>query len=804
MSGRTRLVFGFVVLLVVAYLIFRVYAIAYIHWAWYQNLGFLVIFWRTIRARTETTAVSGALFGLFVYVNLWLAAPSLAEVPAGTFPSPYGALFQSRRLADLIRWASVLVGILAGLAMGSAWQTFWFFKYAVPFGTTDPIFHRDIADYVFRLPAYRMVYEAAGTAFVLSVLAALLIYFSAGRFTYVDGRLYVHPGARRHLYGLLAGYMALKAVGYRLDTWSLLYSGRGFVTGVGYADAHVALPILHLLMAVAAVAALLAVVAAAGRATPFWWALGGLVACSVVLGTIAPAIVEDVVVKPSQLSREEPYIANNIAATRQAFGLDKIQLQTFPVTNDLTANDLQPYQDTFRNIRLWDWQIASPAFTQLQGLRTYYKFDPMTIDRYDVQGQYRQVLLAAREIDYTKLPANTWINRHMKFTHGYGAVVVPASQVGDQGMPQFWVQDIPDQSSVGIQITQPRIYYGLNTSSYAIVGPNIQEFDAPEAQGDAYNQYQGTGGISIGGLFQRLAFSIWAGNYNALFSNSVGQGSRALIYRALGTRLPMILGAPFLSYDQDPYLAIAGGRLYWIADAYTTSDNYPYATGLGAQTVSPNLPSQINYIRNSVKVVMDAYNGTVTYYVADPNDPIIRTEERIFPGVFRPLQDMPADLRAHIRYPEDMFSVQAQMYRTYHMTDPSVFYNQEDPWAVAKEISGGTPSPVPPYYVILQFPDVTGPQFVLMEPFTPQGSAGQGRDNMAAWLAAFSDGPNYGRLVAYEFPKDQTVFGPLQVESQINQDPTVAQDLTLWSQGGSSVTRGNLLVIPIRNSFLYV
>lgn len=797
MPGRRRLVFVFVALVVVAYLLFRAYAITYIRWEWFQNLGFLMVFWASIRARTETTVVAGVLFGGFLYLNLWLAAPSLRAMSAEHLPPPYGALLQNRRLADVIRWLSVGVGGLAGFAMGSAWQTFWFAKDAVPFGTTDPIFHRDVGDYLFRLPAWRMAYESAGTAFVLAGIAVVALYAFAGWFSFGDNRLYVHPRARGHLYGLFAAYMALKAVGYRLDLWSLLYGNRGFVVGVGYADAHVALPVLHVLMIGAAGVAVLAIVAATGRAAPFWWGLGALAACSVVLGTLAPAIVEDLAVRPSQLTRERPYIVNNITATRQAFGLDQIQLKPFPVTSDLTAQDLAPYQDTFNNIRLWDWQIASPAFQQLQGLRTYYQFDPVTIDRYTVDGHYRQVLLAAREMDYGRLPADTWINQHMKFTHGYGVVVVPASGVGAQGMPQFWMQDIDNKSSVGLQITQPRIYYGLGTTSYSIVGPQIQEFDYPQAQGDAYNEYDGTTGVPIGGLFGRLAFSFWANNYNALLSSSVGPGTRALIYRDINTRLRMILNQPFLTYDQDPYLVLAGGRLYWIVDGYTTSGAYPYATGLPS--------SGINYMRNAVKAVVDAYNGTVTYYVADPTDPIIRTEERIFPGAFKPLTDMPADLRAHLRYPEDFFSAQAQMYRTYHMTDASVFYNNEDPWSVAKEIAGGsTPTAVPPYYVILQFPDVSGPQFVLMEPFTPLGQQGQGRDNMSAWLAAFSDGPNYGHLVAYEFPKDQTVFGPLQVESQINQDSTVAEILTLWTQGGSSVSRGNLLVIPIRNSFLYV
>ena len=807
MPGRRALIWGFVLLVGAAYLAFRHFATAYVHWAWFHNLGLAEIFWRSISAQVETAVVGGLLFGAFFYINLRVTIPAVRSLRPEGVPAPYTGWLQAHAARRAVAWIGLAAAVLAGWALSSQWPTLWFFHDAVPFAVTDPLFHRDVADYVFRLPAYELVYGTVGVAFWLSGLAAGAVYFATGWLNFIDGRFSVHPRARVHLSLLLAGYLLLKAVGYRLAAWNLVYSHRGFTFGAGFADVHAALPILRLLMVVAVIAAVLAVLAVAGRRRLLWWGLGGLVGCSLLLGTVYPAIVEDLVVRPSQLQRETPYIGYNIAATRAAFSLDGIALQPFPVAQDLTAQDLQPFQDTFRNIRLWDWQIASPAFQQLQGLRAYYAFAKMNVDRYQVQGQYRQVLIGAREIDYTNLPASSWVNVHTKYTHGYGAAVVPASDIGPEGTPLFWVKDITNTSSVGINITQPRIYFGQNTKPYAIVGPKIDEFDHPQEQGDTYNHYDGSAGIPIGGAFQRLAFSLWAGNYNPLFSSSVGPGARALIYRSLGARLPNLLHSPFLTYDADPYLVISGGRLFWIEDAYTTSAAYPYSTPVQA--------GGVNYMRNAVKIVVDAYNGTVSYYVADPNDPIIRAEERIFPGVFQPLSNMPPDLRSHVRYPQDFFATQAQVYTRYHMTDPGIFYNNEDPWRIANEIVGSgsgvvggatgsgavPPQPMPPYYVILQFPGVPGPQFVLMETFTPTG---QSRDNMAAWMAAFSDGTQYGKMVAYEFPKEETVVGPLQVETQINQDSSVAQLLTLWSQGGSEVSRGNLLVIPIRNNFLYV
>ena len=797
--GGMRRIWALVPILVGAYLVFRHFAVADIHYQWLRHLGAAVLFWTPVRAEALTGLCGGIVFAAATYANLRLCLADSAGALGASLGTTEGwgaigapALTQRglRRLAGAVALA---VGLVAGWAFSGQWPTIAYFWHATPFSRRDPLFSLNVGFFVFTLPFLRLLYSSAGLLLWLAGLAAGVVYWMSGRVTALGGRLAVHPQARRHLAAILGLYLLLKAVGYRMDAWNLDYSTRGFTFGAGWVDVHVALPVLWLLSGLAVAAAAAAVATALnGQMRWLLTGIGALAGTSVILGSLLPGIVESVVVKPSQYSLERPYILRNIAMTRAAFGLGAIRLQSFPVHTNLNATDLKAFRATFRNIRLWDGAIAEPAFQQLQGLRTYYKFDPMNIDRYTVKGEYRQVLIAPREIDYNALPAETWVNRHINFTHGRGVVIIPSSQIGPDGVPDFWMKNIGDQSPVGLRVTQPSIYYGRQTSLYALVDGRRPTFNYPSGSQDVYSMYHGSGGLPIGGLWNQLAFSLWANSYNPLLTNYVTPTTRAMLYRAIDQRLPEMLGTPFLHYGTHPYLVIANGKLYWMVNAYTESQNYPYAT-----------PARngVNYLRNSVKVTVNAYNGTVRFYAADPHDPMLQTIEKIFPGVFRPLSSMPAALHRHLRYPEDLFQIQAQMYATYHMTSAQVFYNHEDQWRVARQIIGQQPSPVQPYYVIMQFPNIATPQFVLMEPFTPVGSS---RDNMVSWLAAFSDGRRYGQLTAYEFPKRQTVFGPLQIEAQINQDPTVADILALWSRGGSKVYRGNMLTIPIRDSFLYV
>ena len=791
--GRYR-IWGLLVVLVIAYLVFRHIAVADVHLVWLKHLGFPILFWRPIHAQLETGIVSGLLFAVVLYFNLRVALPAALGQPVlGEGLRGLGLDRRPQRANAIAVWVAGIVGLIAALVLSGAWPTVEYFLHATPFTQRDPQFHMNVAFFVFTLPFLRMVYETFGVLLWVVGLACGAIYWGAGWLTAVDGRLQVHPKARWHLGIILAVYLTLKAVGYRLDTWALDYSGRGFTFGASWVDVHIALPMFWILSVVALVAAAGAVAAAVGGGLRWvWLGTGGLITVSVLGGSLLPTIVENLVVKPSQFSLEQPYIVRNIAMTRAAFDLSAIKLERFPVQADLNSSDLTNYEATFRNIRLWDPSIADPAFQQLQGLRTYYNFDPMQVDRYTVNGEYRQVLIAPREIDYANLPQQTWVNRHLIYTHGYGVVVVPSSQIGAQGEPLFWMQDISDASSVGLKLSQPAIYYGMQTDVYAIVDGTKPSFDYPSGSQDKYTQYTGSGGIPIGGFWNRLAFSMWANSYNPMLTNDVTSGTRAMIYRAINQRLPEMVGSAFLQYGSKPYAVIANGQLYWEVNGYTQSSNYPYSTPLS---------SGVNYLRNSVKITVNAYTGKVHFYAVDPQDPVLETIEKIFPGVIQPLSAMPSALRQHMRYGNEMFSVQAKVYATYHMTDPEVFYNYEDRWSVAKEISGQASATMPPYYVLMQFPGMASPQFVLMQAFTPYGPQ---RDNMVSWMAAFSDGSRYGQVTAYEFPKGEQVYGPLQIEAQINQDPTVADILTLWSQGGATVYRGNLLTIPIRDSFLYV
>jgi len=497
-----------------------------------------------------------------------------------------------------------------------------------------------------------------------------------------------------------------------------------------------------------------------------------------------------VFVKPNELELEKTYLQRNITLTQQAYNLHRIAVKSFPAEQSLTFNTLEANQATIDNIRLWDWQPLMDTYAQLQEIRTYYKFHDVDVDRYWLDGVYRQVMLSARELKSALLPSNaqTWVNRHVLFTHGNGVIMSPVIRKSGEGLPIFYLQNIPPVTTGGPPIQEPRIYYGEETDNYVIVKGSTPEFDYPNGQDNVYATYQGTGGVPVGGIARRVLFAWYFEDLNILISRYITGESRIMFRRTIQDRVRAV--APFLRLDRDPYIVISEGRLFWMQDAYTTSDYFPYAQPI------PN--RGLNYIRNSVKVVIDAYNGTIEFYLADPSDPIAATYERIFPGLFKPLEAMPQELQKHIRYPEDLFLIQAQIYRAYHMDRPEVFYNREDLWQFPRQPSGEAATMVP-YYIILRLPGEPQAEFFLMLPMVPAQ-----RQNMIAWLAARCDQPNYGKLIVYEFPKDKLVFGPFQIEAQINQNTEISRQLTLWNQLGSRVIRGHLIVIPIEKSILYV
>ncbi len=781
-------------------------------WMWFSSQGLDAVY-TTRLALGWGVFFAGAIFaGLLLWANWTIANrvtarrtvyPGQIDVSSGRLP---------RRL---IGGAAVVVGLFMGLTVASEWPTILLFLNAGSFGQTDPLFGNDIGFYVFGLPFYRLV---RGWFLIVVVLAAIgtgaIYLFNAASGTgrrlqnarqynrgLAPGDIFPLPGAAGvHFSVLGAAFLLLIAFGYWLDRFDLLYSMRAFAYGAGYTDVHAKLPALNIMMVVAALMAVLLVVNTRVRT---WKLLVGAVgvwlAALILVGGLYPAIVQNFVVRPSEYSLEKPYIEYNIAATRRAFGLDRFQEREVPAVSELTPAKLAASQNTVENIRLWDYRPLLDTYATLQEIRTYYSFVGVDIDRYTLGGRQRQVMISARELSSDELvqlgpQVGTWQNLHFVYTHGYGAVVSPVNEIAGEGLPRLLVRDIPPHSDLPeLQITRPEIYYGELTNEYVFVNGAAQEFDYPFGDTNKYVEggYQGRGGVRLGGFFTKLLFALRFGDGNILLTNYITPQTRILFHRNIYDMVDLL--APFLSYDKDPYLVISDGRLFWIQDAYTTSDRYPYSSPVDTRF------GTLNYIRNSVKVVIDAYNGTATYYVADPSDPIIQAYRRIFPSLFRDMTEMPPGLRAHVRYPEELFNIQAHMYATFHMTDPQVFYTKEDVWNVPLGTRTETSEPLEAYYVNIQLPGESQQGFMLILPFTPAT-----KDNMIAWMAAKSDGQDYGKVTVIRYPKQQLVYGPSQIEARINQDPIISQQITLWNQSGSQVRRGNLLVVPISDTVLYV
>ncbi len=676
------------------------------------------------------------------------------------------------------------------------WDLILRFIYQVPYGQNDPLFDKDIGFYLFSLPAYVALKNWMMLILLLSSAMAGAVYVLHGEIN-LDNRLWrISPAAIAHGSALLGAYFALKAWSYVLDRYLLLYNDNGIVVGAGYTDVNIELPVLWLLICLSAAAAVVMWTNVRLRTyRPAIATVALMFGSSFLFGELLPGMFQRFFVKPSELQLEAPYIQRNIAFTREAYNLQKITVKPFPAEQGLTFQSLQDNRGTIDNIRLWDWQPLMDTYAQLQEIRTYYRFLDVDIDRYQIEGAYRQVMLSARELAPSLLSTNaqTWVNLHLLFTHGNGVVMSPVTEKSTEGLPNFYLKDIPPVSSGGPAITEPRIYFGQSTNGYVIVKGSTPEFDYPKGKDNVYANYDGADGIAIGGAAWRSLFSWQFDDVNILLSRYLTNESRIMLHRNIQDRVETL--APFLQLDHDPYVVISDGRLYWMQDAYTTSDWFPYAQPAG----------DINYIRNSVKAVIDAYNGTVTFYVMDTADPVIATYQRIFPTLFKPFAAMAADLQRHIRYPEDLFRIQALQYRAYHMDTPEVFYNREDLWQFPREPTssdganptGGTR--MAPYYMIMRLPGESRAEFFLMLPMSPSQ-----RENMIAWLAARCDPPDYGKLIVYEFPKDKLVYGPFQIEARINQNTDISQQISLWNQMGSRVIRGNLLVVPIENSILYV
>jgi uncharacterized protein len=765
----------------------------YTDWLWFREVQFTSVFVTVLRTEVLLGVVTGAAFFVILYGNVALARRLarrdvlvVADDALG-LPSPEILEPALRRLALPV---SVALALIAGWMGTGRWELVLKALHPTPFGIRDPLFDQEVAFYVFRLPLWTSLYGWLMWVLVLAGLAAITVYFCTRGIQVSPERLALARRARGHLLVLAALLLLLKATRYRLAMFDLLFSQRGVAFGAGYADVHAQLPVLKALMVLAVLAALLCLITIRLRSwRPLLGGVAALVGVALLGGVVYPGVIQRYQVSPNEIVTEKPYIDFNIRYTRLAYGLDNIEEREFPAEQTLTLQDLRRNDATLNNIRLWDTRPLLATYSQLQEIRTYYKFTDIDIDRYTINGEYRQVTLSPRELSAQALPSRIWINERLTYTHGYGAVVSPVNRVTREGLPEFWVKDIPPVASSDLRISRPELYFSELATDYVFVKTRAKEFDYPAGNQNVYTTYAGQGGIPLESFWRKALFAAHLGDLKLLLSNDLTPGSRVLIYRNIRERAQRI--APFFRYDADPYMVIsAAGRMVWLLDAYTVSDRFPYSAptrGLG------------NYVRNAVKVTVDAYDGTVHFYVADAADPLIRTTARIFPGLLQPLDAMPADLRAHLRYPEGLFRVQAGMYAVYHMRDTQVFYNKEDLWSLPVRPVEGQERAMEPYYLILRLPGEPKAEFVLLIPFTPSK-----KDNLAAWLAARSDPPHYGKLVVYNFPKQKLIYGPRQIEARIDQDSFISQQLSLWSQRGSQVIRGNLLVVPIERSLVYV
>ncbi len=753
---------------------------------WFQSISFEGVFLTSLLGRLAIFFLAAVPFAVIFLGNVILARWFSTREPL------YAG--QQRTLdLPIFGWLIWIMGLFLGWAVGMAAAPQWldFLKYfnQKPFGVNDPLFGLDVGFYIFSLPLYQFIQGWLITTLIMTLIGVLIIYFFAQLNNLKEGTLIVLPHVRLHASALGAALFAVIAWGHQLAAYNLLYSSRGVAFGASYTDVHAELIALRMMFWLALVIAglLLANVVMRRLWLPLigagLWMGIGLLAISIV-----PGIMQRYSVEPNELAKEAPYIEYNIQYTRQAYGLDKVDELNFGEVMPLTIADLDANRTTMKNIRLWDYRPLAKTYRQIQEIRLYYSFFDLDIDRYWVDGEYRQVILAAREMDQSQLQSATWVNQHLQFTHGYGIVMNPVNEVTPEGLPLLWIKDLPPESMVPIAIDRPQIYYGEMTDNYIFVKTGIEEFDYPRGEDNVYTFYEGSGGIPLNSYIKRLAFSLRLGDINILLSQYLDSNSRLMINRNIHDRVRLV--APFLRYDQDPYIVISDGKLYWIQDAYTISDHYPY---------SEPTNSELNYIRNSVKVVIDAYNGNMTFFIADSSDPLIQTYDAIFPGLFAPMEEMSEELQQHLRYPEDLFTLQASMYQTYHMGDVNVFYNKEDLWNFPRELYGAQGQRVEPYYVIIRLPEAEDEEFMLIQPFTPAN-----KDNLVAWMAGRSDVPHYGQPVIYRFPKNALIFGPSQIEARIDQNPDISAQLSLWSQRGSEVIRGNLLVIPLDRSLLYI
>ncbi len=759
----------------------------YVDYLWFQEVGYLGVFLTILKTKIAMAVIGTAFFFAVTAYNIKVA-----------FRNTLG---EERSLSTITLALILLFALLLGYAVSAGWELTLLFLNSTPFGIDDPVFMKDISFYFFTLPFYKFIWGVVFYGLVAVTIISGVIYLLYGKplvkrepeFEEFTGQFTIEfpklsKEAIAHLAFMVGVLLAILSVGYLLDRYSILYSTKGVVHGAGYADIKVQLPLLTVLAVVALVASGLLFFSVKKQDLRLPAVGIALIVVVGMVGNVLVGLVQQYKVEPDEFNMEKQYIEYNIEYTLKAYDLEEVKEVEFPAEYDLTIEDIKRNNLTIDNIRLWDWKPLLRTYRQLQLIRTYYEFNDVDIDRYEIDGDYRQVMVGAREFKFAALDdkSKTWVNIHLFYTHGYGLAMSPVRFVSSEGLPVLYIKDIPPKSEI-FEIKRPEIYYGELTDTFVVVKTTTNEFDYPKGEENVYTTYEGKAGISLNSVFRKAAMALQYGTIKLFVSESITPESRILIKREIRERAGSI--APFLRYDRDPYIVLSEGRLFWMHDAYTVSDRYPYSEPF----------ENINYIRNSVKVVTDAYDGTIDFYVTDEEDPLIKTYMKVFPSLFKSFSEMPPDLKKHIRYPEDLFTVQASKYAVYHMRDPRVFYNKEDVWEVPTELYEGNRITMDPYYLITKLPNEEKEEFILLLPFTPRG-----KDNMIAWMAARSDMPRYGEKIVYTFPKEKLIYGPMQIEARIDQDPEISQLFTLWSQVGTRVIRGNLLAIPIEDSLLYI
>jgi uncharacterized membrane protein (UPF0182 family) len=767
-----------------------------VEWLWLSDLGYPQVFWRVNLTKLGLFVGGFLVFFLFFWLNVRALIATMLHEDAGSLnwiiSSPVSAWSDSLPM-KLVRIGLPTLGAMVfATGLASKWDMVIRFLYGGDFGSDVPTMDVDVGFFVFSLPLYMALQATVVALSLVAIGANVVVCQYLGLWRRWQN---LAEDLRYHIFRSLSLNAMLFALtwgaGYYLDRFKLFFDAAGVVHGAGYTDVTVTIPALTIM--VGASVALVGVFAAGlklNRPQLAVLGLGSYVGIGVIALMVVPALFQHFVVKPNELELEEPYLTSNIDFTRKAFGIDKVVERPYPAATDLNYNDIAANQETLRNVRLWDWRPLLQSMRQLQEIRLYYRFYDIDVDRYRLDDGLRQVMVSARELA-DRLPdkADTWLNRHLQFTHGYGVAMSLAAHESDQGGPTLISRDLPPvTTSERLAVKEPGIYFGERSTDYRIVSTKIKELNYPQGDANVYSSYDGTGGILLNSYWRRVLFSWNQFDVNILLSSYITPQSRILIWRSIRERVAKV--APFLVLDRDPYIVASSGHLYWVQDAYTVSRTYPY---------SEQFRGQFNYIRNPIKAVVDAYNGSVDLYVVDDKDPVLGAYGRAFPGLFKPLSAMPEDMKAHLRYAPDMFEAQIEMYGSYHMAIPQVFYNNEDLWTLSREKYNGESVPMLPYYILTRLPEDQTLQFLLMTPLTPVN-----KDNMIAWMVGRSDFPDYGQLIVYKLPKDKLTYGPLQIEALIDQDTVISRQLALWDQRGSKVLRGNLIVVPIGKSLIYV